>query len=63
MEEDMSEPLPPYMERLRMVMRGQRPLSTAMPSSSKNRWRGLVILIIIVLVILAASIGASINKN
>ena len=62
MEADMVEPLPPYMERLRMVVMRQQPLSTAMPDR-RYGWRILVTFLVIILIVVGVSIGASLNNR
>ena len=55
-EHDMEEPLPPYMARVRQVMRRERPLSTIMPNKREGRWV-VGAFVLAVFIIIAVSIG------
>ena len=61
-EEDMAEPLPPYMARVRQVMRGEQPISTVMPSKIVGRWI-VGSFVLAVLIIIAVSIGVEVSGN
>ena len=61
-EHDMEEPLPPYMARVRMVMRREEPLSSIMPNKQAGRWTvGLFVLAVII--IIAVSVGVRVGAN
>lgn len=53
-EEDMQEPLPPYMERVRRVMRREMPISRAMPKK-----RTCLLLTILILLVGGVIVGIS----
>ena len=61
-EHDMEEPLPPYMARVRRVMRGEEPMATIMPS---RRTGGFVLagFVLVVVIIVAVSVGVSVSGN
>ena len=60
--EDMEEPLPPYMARVKMVMRGEQPMGIVMPEKRAG-FCLLVSFLVIVVVVIGASVGVSIRNN
>ena len=60
----MEEPLPPYMARVRAVMRGQQPVATAVPVM-ETRTSFLVVgfFILAVLIIIGVGVGVRVGAN
>ncbi len=58
-EQDMPEPLPPYMTRVKGVMRGQQPMAAAMPAVERRTARLVIaFFILVVLIFIGVGIGA-----
>ena len=63
-EQDMAEPLPPYMTRVRGVMRGQQPIAAAMPMVERRTGYWVVAsFILAVLIIVGVGIGVRVAND
>lgn len=63
-EQDMTEPLPPYMERVRMGIRRDEPLSMVMPGKKTGYFITISCVLLVVLVVaVAAGVSVGNNKN
>lgn len=60
---DMEEPLPPYMERVRMVMRGEAGPGMAMPHRRKTKIAIFGIFAILIVVIIGVSVAMGVRNN
>lgn len=60
-EHDMEEPLPPYMARVRMVMRREMPMATIM----ERRIGGFILagIVPVVVIAIAVSVGVNVRGN
>ena len=63
-EQDMPEPLPPYMTRVRGVVRGQQPLAAAVPAMERRTgWLVVTAFALIVVIIIGVGIGVRVAAN
>ena len=63
-EHDMAEPLPPYMTRVRGVMRGQQPMAAAMPVMERRTGYWIIAsFILAVLIVIGVGIGVRVANN
>ncbi len=61
-EHDMEEPLPPYMARVKRVMRGEEPMATIMPSRRAGGYI-LASFVLLVVLVIAVSVGVTVSGN
>ena len=63
-EQDMAEPLPPYMTRVRGVMRGQQPVAAAMPVMERRTGYWIIAAFVLaVLIIIGVGIGVRVAND
>ncbi|MDI1486658.1 MAG: hypothetical protein OHK93_005890 [Ramalina farinacea] len=60
---DMEEPLPPYMERVRMVMRGEAGAGMAMPQRRKTKIFIFGTFAILIAVVIGVSVAMGVKNN
>ena len=63
-EHDMPEPLPPYMTRVRGVMRREQPIGAAMPVMKRHTGFFVIgVFVLVVLIVIGVGVGVRVANN
>lgn len=63
-EHDMAEPLPPYMTRVRGVMRKEQPIGAAMPVMKRRTGCFVIgVFVLVVMIVIAVGVGVRAANN